>query len=116
MTEVTEAVQLALTAYKLAWKYRRAMQKQWAPRAEELRKLDAFHRTHVAWENADTRSEWLCEETGHVLLRAVSERQPIGVDSFKAATFERCRNRLWLKAFDAYKTAFEAAFKAALTL
>jgi len=114
--EVTEAAQLAITAYKLAWKYRRAVQKQWEPRLEEIRKLDEFHRTSVAWENAMTRSDWLCEEAGYVLLRAVSDRQPLGVDRFKAEVFERCRNRLWLKAFDAYKIAFEAAFKAAPTL
>jgi len=105
----TDPVKLALTAYRLAWKYRRAILKQWEPRAEELRQLSVFHRTHVAWENAVTRSEWLCEEAAHVLLRAVSERQPILPDRFKIEVFERCRNRLWLKALDAYKAAFAAA-------
>jgi len=108
-TEITEPVRLALTAYKLAWKYRRAILKQWAPRSEELRQLDEFHRTYVAWENADTRSEWLIEEAGYVLLRAASERKPIPPDRFRLEVFERCRNRLWLKAVDAYKVAFEAA-------
>jgi hypothetical protein len=93
---ISNAVQLSLTAYELAWKYCCSVHKQWEPRAEELRQLDEFHRTSIAFENADARADWLCEECAHVLLRAASKRKPIPPDRFRLEVFQKCRNRLWL--------------------
>ena len=106
------AVVLAISAHRLAWGYRCAVYRKWAPRAEELRQLDAFHRTHVAWENAGTRGEWLCEETAHVLLRAVEGRRPFGLHASRLKFFERCQNQRWLRALVAYRKAFAAAVSA----
>jgi hypothetical protein len=103
-----ESVRLAISAYRLACKYRKRVQEQWEPRLPELRQLDAFHRSCVAYENADTRADWLCEETAHVLLSAVGGREPIPPEPFKLEVFEKCRNRLWLKAVATYTAAYQA--------
>ena len=99
----------AIKAYKLAWKYRRAVEAQWKPRLPELQELDVFHRTYVAYENAETRAEWLCEEAGDLLLRVVSGRKPMPVHPDRAEFFVKCKNRRFVQALDAFVDAFVEA-------
>lgn len=99
----------AVLAYRLAWAYTEQERARWEPRLEEVNRLDAFHRTRVARENAITRAEWLREEAGHVLLRAAVGGVPFPAGEFKREVFGRCRNRLWLRALRAYEAAFDAA-------
>ena len=94
MTELVDPVFLALAAYRAAVRHERAVEAQWAaPRGEELRRLDEFHRTRVAWENAATLAEWLREEAADTLLAVARGDRPLGWTKDRLEYVTKSRNR-----------------------
>ncbi len=66
----SELLRMATLAYRSAVEHRVRLIKKWEPRDAELRKLDEFHRTRVAWENASYFADNVQELAGSVLMAA----------------------------------------------
>ena len=96
--KIDEQTKKAIKAYQLAIKYREYIENKWIPRAVELRQLDSFHRTHVAWENDDYRAENLVKYAGRMLL-CTAVGQQFWEHPIQWKHFEECRNRRFLKSF-----------------
>jgi len=95
---VSKETTTAIEAYRLAHEYRDYILEKWRPRQAELRELDEFHRTHVAWENDCYRFETLIDETGRALLSTINGSEQ-WVHPFHLKHFKTCRNRKFLKVF-----------------
>lgn len=65
------AMEMALDAYRAACEHQMRLEDKWEPKESLLSKLDEFHRTRVAHENAFYRSRALIERANEV-MRAVS--------------------------------------------
>ncbi|NIN64194.1 MAG: hypothetical protein GTO63_05745 [Anaerolineae bacterium] len=99
---MNERIEKAIKAYRLALKYREKVLKKWELRGDELRSLDEFHRTRVAWENDMWRSEELEKATARTVLGAI-KGEPGWMPTFNVSYFEKCRNRDFLKVWNLLK-------------
>lgn len=90
----------AIYAYRLAFAYRERVLNKWIPRDEQLRKLDSFHRTWVAWENDCYRYERLCACASDALLHVV-RGDTSSILPMDAKFFAKCRDRFFLRALKA---------------
>lgn len=99
-----ERIEKAVGAYQLAIEYRRRVLDKWQKRAdagENLRDIDEFHRTRVAWENDMWRSEKLIERAQEVLLWVIQGVEIAPEHEFNTRWFVKCKNRFFLRAYNA---------------
>lgn len=85
-------------AYRLAVLNGRRVDARWERRGAELRRLDEFHRTRVAWENAHVLAEWLCEEAGDLVLCVLRRAAPFQRSPLRAECFRKRHDRDFVRA------------------
>ena len=96
----------AIAAYRLAVEYDVRVRERWASRGAELKRLDGWHRTRVAWENASFRAQRLKERAGDVLCWAVSHRTLVySRDPFDVDRTFTSRDRDFVRALRALDEA-----------
>jgi len=103
-----ETLAAAFESYRLAVEWERRVILKWEPRDAELRKLDEFHRTRVAWENEYYHAEEVRKFAQDMLLRTAGcFKQLYGMDKILYDSVVKRKDRNFVRVLKACEKTFK---------